>query len=409
MIKLLSAFLSASMLFILSYFFGPDPSIKVEVQAPAKVRPGDDFIYQLKVSKGNLNGFSRIQVFIPQGLTVTPVDVKNAEFLFEEDYVKFIWINLPEEPEFTVSMKVHVDANSEGEKYLNGELSYIENDKTEKFPLQQTTIVLDASLPQADNSSRPDVERKLIALNADQGEYQVELTIHPNQEQSAARFIDDIPEGFTASVVDAHGSDFSFTEQSAIFIWKELPKENSFTIVYKVNGGANKPSPNINGMLVYGDQVLSSNSGTATPVESTTSTTETATNPVADAIVAQLVETEKNRSQIPSESGTAIAQDIQLPAPQSGIYYKVQISATMKSPVRNNAWFSTKYKWQDNVDLAMQDGWKKYMIGTFNNYEQAKAFRNQTSEKISDAFVVAYDHGQRISVQEALKSNKSNQ
>ena len=49
------------------------------------------------------------------------------------------------------------------------------------------------------------------------------------------------------------------------------------------------------------------------------------------------------------------------------------------------------------------------MIGTFNNYEQAKAFRNQTSEKISDAFVVAYDHGQRISVQEALKSNKSNQ
>nr|MBP6403552.1 hypothetical protein [Bacteroidia bacterium] len=65
--------------------------------------------------------------------------------------------------------------------------------------------------------------------------------------------------------------------------------------------------------------------------------------------------------------------------------------------------------WQDNVDLAMQDGWKKYMIGTFNNYEQAKAFRNQTSEKISDAFVVAYDHGQRISVQEALKSNKSNQ
>ena len=73
MIKLLSAFLSASMLFILSYFFGPDPSIKVEVQAPAKVRPGDDFIYQLKVSKGNLNGFSRIQVFIPQGLTVTPV------------------------------------------------------------------------------------------------------------------------------------------------------------------------------------------------------------------------------------------------------------------------------------------------------------------------------------------------
>ena len=156
-------------------------------------------------------------------------------------------------------------------------------------------------------------------------------------------------------------------------------------------------------------KVLSSNSGTATPVESTTSTTETATNPVADAIVAQLVETEKNRSQIPSESGTAIAQDIQLPAPQSGIYYKVQISATMKSPVRNNAWFSTKYKWQDNVDLAMQDGWKKYMIGTFNNYEQAKAFRNQTSEKISDAFVVAYDHGQRISVQEALKSNKSNQ
>lgn len=409
MIKLLSALLSASMLFILSYFFGPEHSITVDAQAPAKVRPGDDFIYEMKVSKGALTGFSRIQVFIPQGLTVTPMETKNAQFLFEEDYVKFIWINLPEEKEFTVSMKIHVDANADGEKYFNGELSYIEDDKTEKYPLKQVTVVLDPSLAPTLTESKPEIERKLIAVTPDQGEYQVELTIHPHQETGSAKFIDDIPDGFTASVVETHGAEFSFTEQNAIFSWASLPTDSVFTISYKVSAGSSKPAPNINGMLVYGDQMLASNSGQSQTVVDSPAQSENTTSAAADAIIETLVASETAKSQTPTESGVAPAAEINIPAPQSGIYFKVQISATRKSPARDNKWFAAKYNWQENVDLSMHEGWKKYLVGTFNDYNQAKAFRNATSTKVSDAFVVAYDNGQRIPVQEALNSKKVNQ
>ena len=408
MIKLLSAMLSASMLFILSFFFGPAQPVNVDIEAPSRVRPGDDFVYQLTVNKGTLNGFSRIQIFIPQGLTVSPLEVKNAQFLFEEDYVKFIWIQLPEESEFKVSMKVHVDASAEGEKYLNGELSFIENDKTEKIALKQTAIQLDPSLPKTADGSKPEVERKLVTLSSERGEYQVELTIHPNQEQSAARFIDDIPEGYTATMVDAHGAEFSFTDQSAIFSWKSLPAEPFFTFIYKVVGGENKQVPNINGMLVYGDQMLTTNSGTAGISPGEMKEAE-ATPAPEEVIIDALVEAENNRSQLPSEAGVAQEQELHLPAPQSGIYYKVQISATRKSPVRDNKWFSSKYNWEDSVDLTYHDGWKKYLIGTFQDYKRAKDLRNRTSAKLSDAFVVAYENGQRIPVQDAVKAEKINQ
>jgi N-acetylmuramoyl-L-alanine amidase len=93
----------------------------------------------------------------------------------------------------------------------------------------------------------------------------------------------------------------------------------------------------------------------------------------------------------------------------AGIEYKVQISATRKSPVRNNDFFSSKYKLTDNVELTYHDGWKKYLIGKFENYKQANAYRKQTQQKVSDAFVVAYDNGMRIPLSDARKKQKLNQ
>ncbi len=68
----------------------------------------------------------------------------------------------------------------------------------------------------------------------------------------------------------------------------------------------------------------------------------------ADIIVESLVESESNRTLAAAETKSA-TPDLILPAPQSGIYYKVQISATRKSPERDNTWFSTKYKWQNLI------------------------------------------------------------
>ncbi|MBL0103500.1 MAG: hypothetical protein IPP51_06915 [Bacteroidetes bacterium] len=112
-----------------------------------------------------------------------------------------------------------------------------------------------------------------------------------------------------------------------------------------------------------------------------------------------------------SDQNTSASTDAQinLPAPQSGIYYKVQICATRKSPARKSEFFTKKYNVSDNVELTYHDGWKKYIIGSFTTYEEAKAYYKSTREKVSDAFIVAYDNGTRVTVAEARKSKVVNQ
>ena len=100
---------------------------------------------------------------------------------------------------------------------------------------------------------------------------------------------------------------------------------------------------------------------------------------------------------------------ITLPSAKGGIFYKVQISATIKSPVRDNAWFHKYYKVDEDVALSYHEGWKKYLIGSFTNFHEANLHKRKTRKTVSDAFVVAYQDGQRISLQEAQKAASTNQ
>lgn len=409
MVKILSVLLSATVLFILSSFFGPDAAINAVMKAPEQARPGEAITVTIDISKANLNGFGRIQVFIPQGITVQPGELEGAQFIFEENYVKFIWVQLPEEQNIRVSMKLHIDAKESGVKYLNGLFSYIRNDKTEKLDMKQVTVVLDPNfVPDGiATTPQPEVERKLIAVVPEYGEYRVELTIHPNLENHAARFVDEIPEGFVATVADAHGAEFTFASQSATFFWKTLPTDSVFTISYTVRSGNNHGAPSISGMLLYGDEVLTSTSGEAT--DASASTAETA---LADSIVDAYLAAENEKTSTSSDMNEVVAsstEDALIPAPQQGIYFKVQISATRKSPVRDTPWFQKNFKINENVDLTFHEGWKKYVIGSFTDLKDARAFRKSTSEKANGAFVVAYSNGERIPVKQALAQKRINQ
>ena len=59
--------------------------------------------------------------------------------------------------------------------------------------------------------------------------------------------------------------------------------------------------------------------------------------------------------------------------------------------------------------MTNHEGWKKYIIGSFTNYEEAKAFGQKTRTLVKDAFIVAYDNGERIPVSQAQSNKKINQ
>lgn len=65
-------------------------------------------------------------------------------------------------------------------------------------------------------------------------EFTVELTINKGNVGGFAKLQQDLPAGFTATVIEAKGASFTFSNQSAKFIWTALPGDPSFKISYKV-------------------------------------------------------------------------------------------------------------------------------------------------------------------------------
>jgi len=65
-------------------------------------------------------------------------------------------------------------------------------------------------------------------------------------------------------------------------------------------------------------------------------------------------------------------------------------------------YFATVFKLQDQVSTINHEGWIKYLVGSYNEYQLARDKRNDVREKVETAFVTAYNSGSRITVQEAL-------
>jgi len=230
----------------------------------------------------------------------------------------------------------------------------------------------------------------------------VELTIHRNLEETSAKFVDQIPEGYTASVIDAHSGQFSFENQEASFAWSTLPADSSFTISYLVRAIKAGPAPVIQGMLLYGDSAG----------EETATATKTATeNPDknAELIVDEMIAGENEKPSAPAVEASVNPVSSMSSPVAGGTYYKVQICATRKSTTRESTWFRKKYKITDPVDLTMHDGWKKYLIGNFSSYSDAKSYRKTTQTLVPDAFVVAYVDGQRTPLSTAIHRGRLNQ
>lgn len=409
MLKLLSIILSASSLVFLSNLLDDSEGVKVTVEMPEHTVAGEDFLVTLTIHKGNVLGFARIQQFLPEGFAAEEVESNMAQFITDSNSVKFIWMQMPEGESFSVSYKVRTGAHKRGLQVLNGVLVYIEDEKTEQYVLPPAEINLGTKAELQALSARPDVERKLFATVAELNEYRVELSIRPNRMESAAQFIDRIPEGYEAFEELSHGAEFSFSQGSVRFSWKEMPSDSVFKITYLVRSAQRRTAPAINGMLVYGNSAMDLELDSADMNDELLEQAMKVTENQADLIVDELLANENEKKTQSEPQPTAAVSAVNIPSAKSGIYYKVQIAATIKSPARDNAWFGKYYKLNEPVDLTYHDGWKKYLVGTFDNYQEANRHKKTTRQKVADAFVVAYQDGNRISVKDAIAAKNANQ
>ena len=87
---------------------------------PESADPGTEFLVEIVIDKGDIEGFGKIQQELPAGFTASPNSIPGASFTFSDQKVKIIWMSLPKKSEFKVSYNILTDENVSGIKSIGG-------------------------------------------------------------------------------------------------------------------------------------------------------------------------------------------------------------------------------------------------------------------------------------------------
>ncbi|MFN8208122.1 MAG: hypothetical protein U0T82_12035 [Bacteroidales bacterium] len=252
-----------------------DGEVTVKVNAPAQVDAGTVFRVEMILTKSQLTGFSRFAQDIPAGLTASSLSSANADFTFEENRVRLIWLKLPDSDTVLVSYSVRVDERLKGTFTLGGRFSYIEENqrKSVEVPPRQITIIpsptvdprlivdvkdfREKTIPNLAGSSNARVAciRQKPDLTYAQGGIVVTLLVNKEKLEKFAKIEENVPPGYSAIAVEKKDAIFTFRDQTVKFLWMTLPPESWFTVSYKLvpTAGNQVEELQLNGVFSYID------------------------------------------------------------------------------------------------------------------------------------------------------------
>jgi hypothetical protein len=434
---------------LLANFLFPG-DVKINVSAPGSVEAGQEIVVDVTLNKSDLNSFARLQHDLPGGITAEVIKSGNAEFTFENQKAKFIWLKLPPKEVINISYKLKINERLKGDFDLIGSFAYIADNERKSLTLEQKPISItpspsiDPSLivdvdqfkPMAKPPAAKDQMKQVLCIRqkpykAEAGdEYIVNLLVNKGNKEKFAKIQETVPEGFKAVSMDEKEAIFTFKNQTAKFLWMTLPSESFFVVSYKLIPKETGGTPGkIQGKFSYIQEEKTRNidiiqqdvnlnntekshlasiiKNVSTPEISNKEGIFTESKEIEDAKSYSDLKKHKGkvRIEIAEEAQKILEQNSQLTnklEPQSGVYYRVQVAAGHR-PINVERYFN-KYNIDKEVRTEIHEGWRKYSVGSFPVYKEARDYRvhiwNTTS--IDDAFVAAYNSGERITVQEAL-------
>lgn len=457
MIKLFTLFNVAGLL-LFNLLFGSDVSVVHDM--PERMAPGTEVRVSVTVNKAQVNGFAKLQIDLPPGLTATAIDTRGASFTFADGKAKFIWMALPTQPSFKVSYTLSAGADINGSFPVTARLSYIEDNERKTVDMAPATLIIGggaavaavpaARTPEAANEESaldlasaagsliPDMpvtetpglpaqtgpgdvsaSRTVTPISA--SEALVEVTVHKGLLRGFGKLQENLPPGFTAVVKESDDAIFSVKDRVAKFVWLNMPSKSAMKVSYRLLAPVGATGPfTINGEFGYllndltqravvGSTSFSFDAETIAAVIPEVPETTTTAAPVETAATETPATTEPVASTpvaAPEAAPVSAARTPQItstPAPEAGIAYKVQITAAHREV--GSAYFIQRHRYHGAFSIEHHDGWIKYVTGMFGQYRDAREQRQAYLDAKHDfpgPFVTAYNNGERITVQEAL-------
>lgn len=461
MIKLFTLFNVVGLL-LFNMLLGSDVSIVQNM--PERIDPGTEVRVTVTVTKAQISGFAKLQIDLPPGLTATAIDTRGASFTFADGKAKFIWMALPTQPSFKVSYTLSADADANGTFPVTARLSYIEDNERKTADMAPATITVGSGTAVASNPvPAPDAASNAmdLASAAETGmipdaavtdtpglppqkgpgdvsatrtitavsntELLVEVTVQKGLLRGFGKLQENLPEGFTAVVKENDDAIFSTKDRIAKFVWLNLPSKSEIKVSYRLLAPTGVSGTfTVNGEFGYllndltqravvgstsftleGEAMAAETPHTRQPEVTPPANQQTGTSQEGGKPAVTAPTTTQGPERAPKQNGaTAQATTPKVtgtPAPESGISFKVQITAAHREV--GQAYFIQRHHYDGPFSIEHNDGWIKYVTGMFDRYRSARDQRQaylDANYNFPGPFVTAYNNGERITVQEAL-------
>ncbi len=99
--------------------------VDISIDHPDQVNAGSEFTVTVTIDKGSLTDYSRFSQDLPLGLTAINISSPNADFSFDNQRIRIIWLKLPEDKEVKVSYNIMVNERLKGSFILGGVFAYV--------------------------------------------------------------------------------------------------------------------------------------------------------------------------------------------------------------------------------------------------------------------------------------------
>jgi hypothetical protein len=411
--------------------------VELTIDHPDQVRAGQDFQVTVTIQKGSLTDYSRFSQDLPLGLTATNRSSPNADFSFDNQRIRVIWLKLPDNPQITISYTVHVNERLKGTFMLGGVFAYVVDDERRFLNVPQgreITIIPSSTVDPdfivdiknfrggSDVPPSADPQDKVYAMVIRQkpillpsGSYLVRLLVNNPTGSKYAKIEETLPSGYIFEEVNSQGGIVSYAASTVKFIWMSLPESSEFELEYKLVPKQNEPQGEmgINGMLTYtsgNENRLVEVKEMDVPLEVLSQaekrnlllTGEAPGTRRQTAVVTQPQEVRERQEQreppprqdpvtVPERTGTtagttagtstgrtaaagSMVMDTPVLQPGTGVYYRVQVAAT--SEASDARAFFREAGVDRDVFVEQEGGFYKYTVGSFRSYDEAVSYWN---------------------------------
>lgn len=434
--KYLTHYLAVFLISLTVSLSGQD--VQISMDHPEIVNAGDDFEVTLIINKGPLKDYSRFSQDLPPGLTATNVSSPNADFSFDEQRIRIIWLKLPEGNEIRVKYRISVDARLKGTFRLEGVFAYVVDDERKFLNLdrqQPISIVPNSSINQAmvvdiedfedgttETSSTSTTEEDMFAMAVRQkpellntGAYMIHLLIKNPSGSKYAKVEETIPTGYMFEQVNSSGGIVSHAASTVKIIWMAMPSQSEFEVKYRLVPIQDEPQGNmaIEGLLTY---TAGSENKVVEIVEVDASLDNLSTAQRRELLAtgnipqttqvtqtAQTTPTTRVESRPPPRStdtggaSPGFIANTKVLDRGTGTYFRVQLTANV-TPIDATSFYRQAGVTRE-VLVEEHNGYYKYTVGPFQNYDQALMYVEEANrlEEVEGAFVVGYRNGSRVS------------